>query len=449
MSFETVVLILAQLATQPVCGYQEQSAPEASLAVKEILTVERATRPQAERALKLAISSRDSVGEAQAEFNLARITFEATREWPADSLDRATAACEKGGCGPEMIGGFFQWAYAMGPSSPTFKQAIDKAFSIAEHEKLRPLAAAEQLFSAASTLTYRYQLSTIALRSRNLAQQILEQESARGTTWKNPARAASAESLLADSLASANDYKGAASAYSKAATIWSRAGCRSENIQALMDWASTLHSSESKKEQMNNVLARVLSAAETNQSRDASNILPYYGYESVWKDASLTNRKRYLAFRKAQIKNAGDSSELGESELAQQAEELRDWNLAFELYSQLLKSATDYDKIEYLGSLARVTDKQGKPNQAAKYRQRAKELSEKQQRRYSGASKSMPASPAPASRAGPRPAASPWSPPRRPEQPGSEGGTPGAKQDQPKKPGTEGGTPGEKPDHPQ
>jgi tetratricopeptide (TPR) repeat protein len=422
MIFLAALLILAQLGAPPACKFEERPAPKASRAVQAMLRAENPTRATAERARHYAVMNGDPVGEAQGNFILARLAFERSGKWPSVYLQRAAAACARGGCGPQIIEGLFEWAAVVGPESPTFQQAIDLALSIAEHETLRPRAAVEQLVDAESALSAQPQpaAKAAALRSRRLAFKLLRHE-ADGEYGQSPARMASAANRLGELLSLDHDPEGAIRAYMSAASTWSGAGCRPESVGASMRWAALLDSSKSRRGQMNHVLARALATADVN-TRPADTDSALTGYIQVWKDASAANQKSYLQLRRTLIKKIRPFDTQQAYDLAQDAEALSDWDLAYELYSQLLRSAHDtYFKKEYLEALARAADKLGKRKEAADYRQRAARISDIPDAAAADA-------PAAAAGGGGGPQgdqSTPWKPPQRPEQPGRDGGTRG------------------------
>src|ERR1700693_1148134 len=214
MSFVASFLVVALLRTPPVCTYDEPSAPSASRAVQSMLKNEHPTRAAAERPVHYAVMKGDAVGEAQGNFILARLAFEKSGQWPSVYLERAAAACAKGGCGPEMMEGRVRWADVVGSRSPIFQQAINLAFSVAEHETLLPRAAAQKLLNGEARLEdlKTPNAATAAARSRNLALKILRQESEAGY-GKSPARRASAGDSLGQALAFAGDLDRAGRAY--------------------------------------------------------------------------------------------------------------------------------------------------------------------------------------------------------------------------------------------
>lgn len=428
MSFVAALLIVAQLGTRSTCTFKERPAPSATRSVQALLRSEHPSRADAERARHYAVMKGDAVGEAQGNFILARIAFERTGKWPAIYLQRAAAACAKGGCGPEMMEGLFGWADVVGPRSPVFQQAIELAFSVAEHETLRPRAAVDQLLVAETILESQRAVSaaSAAARSRRVVSEILRKES-NAVYDKNPARMASAGTQLGDLLASDKDLEGAGRAYLNAAATWSSAGCRPESVGALMKWALALDSAKARRTEMNDVLDRALLAAEKTNIRIADTDDAISGYRSVWKDASPANQRSYLQLRRTLITKIGSFDALRLESLARDAEELNDWNLAFELYSRLLKSAQEvYEKKTYLEALSRAADKLGRQKEAADYRQQASKLPEPSPSATASALAATGGGGGGASNDQP----SPWKPP---ERPGKEGGTPGERRRDPQR----------------
>jgi tetratricopeptide (TPR) repeat protein len=430
MNFVAALLILAQLGTPPMCRYEERPAPKASRAVQGMLRQENPSRAAAERARHYAVMNRDAVGEAQGNYILARLAFERTGRWPAQYLQRAAAACAKSGCGPEMMEGLFEWAEVVGPRSPVFQQAMEMALFVAEHETIRPRAVVDQLLVDETILqsqtTTSGQLPLVvasyAARCRRVASRILRQEAEAGY-GRNPARGASASAALGDLLAADRDLEGAKRAYLNAAGWWSKVGCPPESIQALMKWASALDSAKTGRSEMNDNLSRALAAAETANSRPADTDDAISEYGPVWKDASGGNQRKYLQVRRTLVRKIGSFDARRYESLARDAEQLNDWNLAFDLYAQLLKSAQDdYEKRSYLDALADVADKLGKRKEAADYRQQASRIPEGSIDLGAPAAASDAAAASGGGGGGGDDQPSPWKPP---ERPGKEGGTPG------------------------
>lgn len=230
-----VLLLLSQVASGPICTSSEDPAPKASQNVETIL-VSAMKDPKSQEltmsALRTAKSQGDLVGEAEAEFQLAKLQFQHSGTWSDGEVRKAVAVCKRAGCEPEITTALFRWAKAAGPESSVAKQAVGTVFSLTGDGIQRPIDLADALWRGAMFLDDGRIHSTDAVRSQNLALSILQNELSRAVSANNHLREGQIRASIASKTyrpgqnGSVDDLRKASREYLGAGAAFSKAGCK-------------------------------------------------------------------------------------------------------------------------------------------------------------------------------------------------------------------------------
>jgi tetratricopeptide (TPR) repeat protein len=422
------VLLFSPVDSTPHCTYQERFPPHASGAVEAVLSDAGKKKYPERKALILQALSQaqqqgDGVGEAEAYFGLAKLEFETTQRWPAQYLHDAEARCRKTGCGPELITALFSWALALGPTNPLTTQAVEEAFSIAEAEELRPMAAVDALFYGGGLLVQNPKFSELARKTLDVIIETQKKQIVDANAKHDFVREARAESSFARILTSMGETDQASELLSRASTILVDGGCGPESVSVLLEWAS---SESGHGPAFDRILNRALSVAEAETKRPLLTANELMLFPS-WEAAPLATRSRYLAARLELVERSGSPFPEQLEDIAKDAKQLGDLDLAEKLYKQLVRSnGNGWRGVDYLHSLAEIAQQKGEIDLAKQYREQAAELEKKfppESFRVADVGRTGGGGGGGSSTPDSTKRSSPWDPP---EIPGTEGATPGA-----------------------
>jgi tetratricopeptide (TPR) repeat protein len=451
MILALMMLFFGQVSPGPVCTPPaEPGGPEASARVEEALLAasnsvgERKTKLAA-AGLQLAKQSGDAVGEAEADFTLAKLEFEVTGKWPARYLDAAVSVCHRAGCGPELIEALLTWSSYLQGKNSFVAQAVDVAIGLAREERHRPMTALYALLSGADSLQFFYPEATSRIKA--VAAALLLSRAAAARQERASLREAQASAIAGFTLQDA-DRQAALDAYAEASTGYTAAGCGPENISALLHSANILIDLKpANTKELDELLGRALSIAESDRSGPAE-IVRAMGTFQEWRQVPVAISKRHVRIEANLALQNRQAAPFELDLLGGEAEGLGEYELAGKLYERALRqTAPNASQTTRLKSLARVTARQGHAEAANDYQRRALEGERLDAiRREHGTpddglttgggggggenpldllfGKHNPV-------AGSKPKPSPWNPP---ERPGSEGATPGRFQTAPSNP---------------